>query len=311
MLRRELTEILQPVQQDLARVSGLLQGASLADSVADTRSLAKELCARIEGLEANVAASVAESGELREESSRLLDGGTNQLAVASANLEGLAKDLAERLSELGSAIEAQALVVAPRIVEEVATAFQLPADDHRGRLRRKADVGAGLAVSALRGDLEALRKDLATVGPDLDRLTPTLDSLAERQTELEAKIDSLAQALSRLAAKQEKKATTTTVTLTAKERSALASAIAAAMASRTGLKRGGAAGAQGPRALDEEPPDEGSDHGSHGGRSPASVRSVTKPGPQRRKPRAVDTVTSGEPAVLWSMQRSAPTDESV
>jgi len=310
MLKRELTEILHPVQEDLARVSGLLQGASLAEGVADTRSLAKELCARIESLETSVAASVDEAGVLREESSRLLGGGTNQLAVASANLEGLARDLAERLSELGSAIETQALVVAPRIVEEVAAAFQLPADEPRpSRLRRRSDVGTGLAVAAVRQDLEAIRKDLATVGPDLDRLTPTLDSLAERQNELEAKIDSLANAVSRLAAKRDK-AATPAVSLTAKERSALASAIADAIASRPSRQRPQAAGADGPQPLDWSKSEGRSDQGDHGRTERPNNGSAAKPGPQRRKPRAATKVTSSGPAVLWSMQRSAPTDGS-
>jgi predicted nucleic acid-binding Zn-ribbon protein len=315
MLKRELTEILHPVQEDLARVSSLLQGAALADGVADTRSIAKELCDRIEGLAATVEASVNESGALREESSRLVEGGTDQMAVASSNLEGLAKDLAERLSELGSAIETQALVVAPRIVEEVAASFQLPVDEPR-RLRRRADVGTGLAVAALRQDLEAIRKDLASVGPDLGHITPTIDSLAQRQTELEQKIDSLAGAVSKLAAKREKTAATA-VSLTAKDRSALASAIADAIASRQVSGRGKAAAGpraadEGRRAADEGTPEEQSDkRGDEQDSETPKLGSVTKAAPRRRKPRVSATaeVTTSEPAVLWPPQRAVATRE--
>jgi len=253
MIKRDLTSLLHPVQEDLARVSGFLEGASLADNVAETRALARELCARIESLETSVGASVTEAGVLREESGRLVGDVADQVVTASGNLEGLAKDLADRLSELGSAIETQALIVAPRIIEEVAAAFQLPPDEpRRSRLRRRSDVGAALATATLRDELVAIREDLAPVSRDRDRLVPTLDALADRQIELEQKIDALADAVSRLATKQDKdkKAPAPSVALSAKDRASLVSAIAEAVASGRAPK----AGAE-PHELERPPTD--------------------------------------------------------
>ena len=198
-------------------------------------------------------ASVTEAGVLREESGRLVGDVADQVVTASGNLEGLAKDLADRLSELGSAIETQALIVAPRIIEEVAAAFQLPPDEpRRSRLRRRSDVGAALATATLRDELVAIREDLAPVSRDRDRLVPTLDALADRQIELEQKIDALADAVSRLATKQDKdkKAPAPSVALSAKDRAALVSAIAEAVASGRAPK----AGAE-PHELERPPTD--------------------------------------------------------
>src|SRR5436309_2866228 len=115
----------------------------------------------------------------------------DQMAAESADRKVTEAAAAQRLTELGAAIEAQALAVAPRIVEDVVARLQLV---KRGRLRRGSQVASGLAVGTLRDELEAVRNDLAAV----DRLTPTLDSVAERQAELELRIASLTDAVSSL-----------------------------------------------------------------------------------------------------------------
>ena len=300
VIKRDLTAILHPVQEDLARVSGLLEGATLAEGVVETRSLVRDLCDQMEGLQEGVAESVAEAVQAREDRSRLVESVANQLAMASTQLQGLAQDLAERLAELGTTIDAQALVVAPKIVQEVSEAFQLPMDETRkGLLRRKSDVGAGLATAALREELEAIRKDLAPVGPDLDHVVPTLDALAERQSELEKKIDSLAKAVAGLAAKREK---APTVTLNAKERAALVSAIAKAVTSEPAaepksgtreLKR-----ATADAAVDPDAPAVRRASAGNGNR----VAAAGAMAPRRRRTTKATRLTSNGPAILSSVR---------